>query len=202
MADVRRRATAHAVAVRAEASAGAAEAAVRLLDAERLLCAHREGAWGVAHWNRQVERWLGEAVGSPVGAAWGQEWYAGRPILVTANDYGLGLFNGDTGLTVVEGDELRVVMADGRLSRFAPSRLGDIETLHAMTVHKSQGSQARHVTVLLPEESSPLLTRELFYTAITRAQAEVTVVGTEAAVRAAVGTTAQRATGLRGRLSR
>jgi exodeoxyribonuclease V alpha subunit len=71
-----------------------------------------------------------------------------------------------------------------------------------MTVHKSQGSQARHVTVLLPEESSPLLTRELFYTAITRAQAEVTVVGTEAAVRAAVGTTAQRATGLRGRLSR
>lgn len=192
----------HALAVRSAALDGDADAAVAALDAHRLLCAHREGPWGVQHWNRQVERWLGDTTGQPVGSAWGQEWYAGRPLLVTANDYGLGLFNGDTGVVVREGDELRAVVAGvGEHAWFAPSRLGDIETLHAMTVHKSQGSQAREVTVLLPPDDSPLLTRELFYTAVTRAEGRVRVVGSEAAVRAAVGTRALRATGLRQRLA-
>jgi exodeoxyribonuclease V alpha subunit len=192
----------HALAVRSAAAEGDGDAALEALDAHRLLCAHREGPWGVQHWNRQVERWLGDATGQPVGAGWGQEWYAGRPLLVTANDYGLGLFNGDTGVVVREGDELRAVVAGvGEHARFAPSRLGDVETLHAMTVHKSQGSQAREVTVLLPPDDSPLLTRELFYTAVTRAEGRVRVVGTEAAVRAAVGTRALRATGLARRLS-
>jgi exodeoxyribonuclease V alpha subunit len=123
-------------------------------------------------------------------------------LLVTANDYGLDLFNGDTGVVVRDGDELRAVVAGVREHRrFATSRLGDIETLHAMTVHKSQGSQAREVTVLLPPEDSPLLTRELFYTAVTRAEERVRVVGSEAAVRAAVATRAQRATGLQLRLA-
>jgi exodeoxyribonuclease V alpha subunit len=202
MAILRQQLTDHAVAVRRAAVDHDASAAVHALDQHRLLCAHREGPWGVGHWNRQVERWLGEATGAPVGAAWGHEWYAGRPVLVTANDYGLGLYNGDTGVTVLDDEErLRVVMADGRLTTFAPSRLGDIETLHAMTVHKSQGSQAHQVTALLPDPDSPLLTRELFYTAVTRAQDEVRVVGTEAAVRAAMATTAQRATGLAQRLA-
>lgn len=191
----------HALEVRAAALAGDADAAVAATDDHRLLCAHRDGPWGVHHWNRQVERWLGDATGQPVGAAWGQEWYAGRPLLVTANDYGLGLFNGDTGVVVLEGDELRAVVAGvGEHLRFAPSRLGDVETLHAMTVHKSQGSQAREVTLLLPPDDSPLLTRQLFYTAVTRAQDHVRVVGTEDAVRAAVGSLALRATGLRQRL--
>lgn len=193
---------AHALEVRSAALDGDARRAVASLDAHRLLCAHRDGPWGVQHWNRQVERWLGEATGHPVGSAWGQEWYAGRPLLVTANDYGLDLFNGDTGVVLREGDELRAVVAGVREHRrFATSRLGDIETLHAMTVHKSQGSQAREVTVLLPPDDSPLLTRELFYTAVTRAEDRIRVVGTEAAVRAAVGTRAQRATGLRLRLA-
>lgn len=202
MAVVRQQLTEHAVAVRRAATDRDGAAAVHALDQHRLLCAHREGPWGVGHWNRQVERWLGEATGAPVGSAWGHEWYAGRPVLVTANDYGLGLYNGDTGVTVLDADDrLRVVMADGRLTTFAPSRLGDIETLHAMTVHKSQGSQARQVTALLPDPDSPLLTRELFYTAVTRAQDGVRVIGTEAAVRAAVANTAQRATGLAPRLA-
>lgn len=203
MARVRQELTRHAVALRAAALTGDAAAAVGALDTHRLLCAHREGPWGVEHWNRQVERWLGEETGAPVGAAWSQEWYPGRPVLVTANDYGLGLYNGDTGVTVAETEEerLRVVMSDGRLSSYAPSRLGDIETLHAMTVHKSQGSQARQVTVLLPEPDSPLLTRELFYTAVTRAQEQVKIIATEAAIRAAVAVTAQRATGLAQRLA-
>ena len=191
----------HALRIRGAALDGDADGAIAALDAHRLLCAHREGPWGVQHWNRQVERWLGDATGQPVGSGWGQEWYAGRPLLVTANDYGLGLFNGDTGVVVREGEDLRAVIAGiGEHARFATSRLGDVETLHAMTVHKSQGSQAREVTVLLPPEDSPLLTRELFYTAVTRAEERVRVVGSEAAVRAAVESRALRATGLRLRL--
>ena len=201
MARVQAELTAHAVALRTAALAGEPAAAVRLSDEHRLLCAHRDGPWGAEHWNRQVERWLGEATGSPAGAAWGHEWYAGRPVLVTANDYGLGLFNGDTGVVVQEGEGLRAVIAGATLQSFAPSRLGDIETLHAMTVHKSQGSQARAVTVLLPPEDSPLLTRELFYTAVTRAQHHVRVVGTPESVAAAVTRRALRATGLRSRLA-
>jgi exodeoxyribonuclease V alpha subunit len=195
--------TRHAVAVRDAALTGDAAGAIAAADAHRLLCAHREGLWGAAHWNRQVERWLGEASGVPVGASWGHEWYAGRPILVTANDYGLGLFNGDTGVVVpsgADGTGLTAVISGAGLATYAPARLGDIETLHAMTVHKSQGSQARTVTVLLPPEDSPLLTRELFYTAVTRAQERVRVVGTPAAVRAAVTRRALRATGLQRRL--
>ncbi len=191
----------HALAVRTAALAGDADAAVAALDRHRLLCAHRAGPYGVEHWNRQVERWIGDATGTQV--AWGPPWYAGRPLLVTANDYGLGLFNGDTGVVVADGDGdgVRAVVAGvGRHLSFAPSRLGEVQTMHAMTVHKSQGGQADEVTVLLPPEDSPLLTRELFYTAVTRAQSVVRVVGTEAAVRAAVANRAQRATGLRRRL--
>jgi exodeoxyribonuclease V alpha subunit len=191
----------HALGVRAAALDGDADDAVDALERHRLLCAHRTGPYGVQHWNGLVERWLAEATGLPVGR--GQEWYAGRPLLVTANDYGLGLFNGDTGVVVQEDDDtVRAVIAGvGQHLRFAPSRLGEVETMHAMTVHKSQGSQADEVTVLLPPEDSPLLTRELFYTAVTRARSKVRVVGTEAAVRAAVGARAQRATGLRQRLA-
>jgi exodeoxyribonuclease V alpha subunit len=189
-----------ALALRAAAEAGDADAALRALARHRLLCAHREGPWGVDHWNRTVERWVTEATDDPL---W-DDWYVGRPVLVTANDYGLGVFNGDTGVTVRGPDGGLRVCIDGSAGRvdLAPGRLGDVETLHAMTVHKSQGSQAREVTVLLPPEDSPLLTRELFYTAVTRAQDRVRVVATEAAVRAAVATRVQRATGLRQRLAR
>jgi exodeoxyribonuclease V alpha subunit len=190
--------TRHAVAVRALALAGDAAGALTAAGRHRLLCAHREGPWGAAHWNRLVERRLGDASGAYLGAAVGAEWYAGRPVLVTANDYGLGLFNGDTGVVVADGEALRAHLGDG--ASFAVSRLGDVESVYAMTVHKSQGSQAEEVTVLLPDESSPLLTRELFYTAVTRARRRVRVVGTPDAVRAAVVRRARRATGLAERL--
>jgi exodeoxyribonuclease V alpha subunit len=190
--------TRHALDVRGLALAGDAVGALAAAERHRLLCAHREGPWGVAHWNRQVERWLGEASDAYLGAAVGAEWYPGRPVLITANDYGLGLFNGDTGVVLAEGEHLRAHISGG--ASFAVSRLGDVETLHAMTVHKSQGSQAETVTVLLPDEASPLLTRELFYTAVTRARRRVRVVGTPDAVRAAVDRRARRATGLAARL--
>ncbi|HKV19070.1 MAG TPA: ATP-binding domain-containing protein, partial [Mycobacterium sp.] len=127
-------------------------------------------------------------------------WYAGRPVLVTANDYGLGLYNGDTGVTVVRDGVLRAVIAGAEQQEFATSRLSDVDTVHAMTIHKSQGSQADEVTVLLPQEDSRLLMRELFYTAVTRAKTKVRIVGAESAVRAAVERRAVRASGLARRL--
>jgi exodeoxyribonuclease V alpha subunit len=187
----------HALRLREAAVAGAVEIALATLDEHRLLCAHRHGPFGVQYWNQQVQRWLAEETGQP---AW-SPWYAGRPLLVTANDYGLRVYNGDTGVVVAGTEGLRAFIAGvaGPLD-FATSRLADIETMHAMTIHKSQGSQAAEVTVLMPPEDSRLLTRELFYTAVTRAKAKARVVGSEAEVRAAVGRRAVRASGLRQRL--
>ncbi|MGH3636551.1 MAG: ATP-binding domain-containing protein, partial [Mycobacterium sp.] len=176
---------------------GAADEALATLDGHRLLCAHRRGPFGVRHWNQQVQNWLSDETGLP---PW-SEWYAGRPLLVTANDYGLRVYNGDSGVVVAAPDGLRAVIASatGPLE-FSTSRLSDVETMHAMTIHKSQGSQADEVTVLLPSEDSRLLTRELFYTAVTRAKAKVRVVGSEAAVGVAIERRAVRASGLAARL--
>ncbi len=188
-----------AVGVRMHAEAGEAAAAVAALDRHRLLCAHREGPFGVAHWNRQIEHWLAEAVGDPLY----EPMYVGRPLLVSANDYGLGVNNGDAGVVVRTPDGPRAFISGARgLADFATSRMSDVETMFATTIHKSQGSQAEEVTVLLPPPESRLLTRELFYTAVTRARARVRVVGTEDAVRAAVERRALRASGLRQRLER
>jgi exodeoxyribonuclease V alpha subunit len=176
---------------------GDSSTALATLDEHRLLCAHRRGPFGVEHWNRQIERWLAEATGEPVWS----DWYAGRPLLVTANDYGLGLYNGDTGVTVVGESGLRAVVAtSGQPREFATSRLADVDTMHAMTIHKSQGSQASEVTVLMPPVDSRLLTRELFYTAVTRAKTKVRIVGSEASMRAAIDHRAVRASGLALRL--
>lgn len=188
----------HALRLRREAVRGDAPAALAALDEHRLLCAHRRGPYGVAHWNQQVERWLTEATADPIWS----DWYVGRPILVSANDYGLGLYNGDTGVTVQGDGGLRAIVAgaDEPLT-FATGRLSDIETMHAMTVHKSQGSQADEVTVLLPPADSRLLTRELIYTGVTRAISRVRVVGGEDQVRLAIVTRVARATGLGQRLN-
>ena len=185
----------HALRVREAAVLGVGASALELLGEHRLLCAHRDGPFGVAHWNAQVERWLTEETGQ---AMW-SPWYAGRPLLVTANDYGLGVYNGDTGVVVATAQHgLRAYVG---ATSFATSRLGDVETMYAMTIHKSQGSQAKEITVLLPPEESRLLTRELFYTAVTRAKEKIRVIGPEASVRAAVQRRATRASGLALRLA-
>lgn len=192
----------HALALRQAAMLGDAKAALATLDEHRLLCAHRRGRYGIAHWNRQVERWLVESTGQ---AIW-SPWYAGRPVLVTNNDYGLGVYNGDIGVAVVAGagqqGALRAVIAGAEdLLELATSRLSDVETMHAMTIHKSQGSQSDVVSVLMPPEDSRLLTRELFYTAVTRAKLKVRVIGPEGSVRAAISRRAVRASGLARRLA-
>lgn len=188
----------HALRLREAAVLGDADAALKTLEQHRLLCAHRRGSYGVAYWNRQVERWLSEQTDMPLWA----DWYVGRPVLVTANDYGLGLYNGDTGVAVLRDGGLRAAMATSAGPvQFATGRLADVETMHAMTIHKSQGSQAVEITVLLPPTDSRLLTRELLYTAVTRAREKVRLVGSADQLRAAVTRRAIRATGLSRRLA-
>ncbi|WP_299520233.1 exodeoxyribonuclease V subunit alpha [uncultured Serinicoccus sp.] len=195
--------TGQALDILRAARTGDDDATLAALHRHRLLCAHREGGRGVRRWNHLVETWMAEET----GLSFYEPMYLGRPLLVTANDYATGVLNGDTGVVVASqtpaGVPVRMAVIDGTggRTRYAPSRLGDVETMHAMTIHKAQGSQAREVTVLLPELDSPLLTRELFYTAVTRAERQVRVVGSEEEVRAAVRRRVVRASGLRQRLS-
>jgi exodeoxyribonuclease V alpha subunit len=196
---VREAATAAGRAVIAAAGEGDAAAALEALGGFRLLCAHRRGQYGVSSWTSSVELWLaGEinAAGGPTGD------YPGRPLLITANDYDLNLFNGDSGVVVAgEGGRLTAVFEQhGGVARVRPNQLGAVETVYAMTVHKSQGSQFATAAVILPPPSSRILTRELLYTALTRARNRLFVVGTEATIRAAVARPAARASGLRERL--
>jgi exodeoxyribonuclease V alpha subunit len=183
----------------AAAREGDAARALAALGAVRLLCAHRRGPHGVAWWTERIEGWLTEDVERFAADA---GWYPGRPLLVTENDLSLRLFNGDTGV-VVAGEEGKIVAAfdrGGEVVTLRPGRLEAVETVYAMTVHKSQGSQFDTAAVLLPPPTSPLLTRELLYTAVTRARERLVVVGPEASLRTAVDRPIARASGLRRRL--
>jgi exodeoxyribonuclease V alpha subunit len=176
---------------------GDASLALTRLDEHRLLCAHRRGPWGVTRWAADVERWVLEA--GPV-ADRDEEWYPGRPLLVTANDHDRGIYNGDTGVVISTPRGARAVFARGGAPvEIAPALLDGIATVHAMTVHRAQGSQFARVSVILPPAESPLLTRELLYTAVTRARTKVRLVGSEDAVRAAIARPIGRASGLRRR---
>ena len=163
----------------------------------RLLCAHRAGPTGASTWNVHVEQWLSDGRPSSEGG-----WYVGRPVIVTQNDYSLGLFNGDTGVVIERPDGGLTVAfrRGGEVVTVSPSRLAAVETAFAMTAHRAQGSEFDEVVVLLPPASSRILTRELLYTAVTRAKRSVVLVGTEASVRAAVSRPIARASGLTARL--
>jgi exodeoxyribonuclease V alpha subunit len=177
------------------ALAGHAAEALRALNRHRLLCAHRRGPYGVERWSHEVERWLAASVD---GYEANREWYTGRPLIITANDYELGLYNGDTGVVIERGAGPVAVFARGTdLVKVPPSRLDTVQTVHAMTVHRAQGSQFAHVSVLLPPAESPLLTRELLYTAVTRARESVRVVAAEASIRLGVDRLVVRASGIR-----
>jgi exodeoxyribonuclease V alpha subunit len=185
-------------AIMQAARAGDALGALSALGSFRLLCAHRRGAHGVAAWTAQIERWLAAEIDAFDS---GEREYAGRPLLVTHNDYELGLFNGDTGVIVAAGERLTAAFErSGELVFFTPTRLDAVETVYAMTIHKSQGSQFETAAVLLPDPSSRVLTRELLYTAVTRARERLILVGTEEMVRAAVARPVARASGLGERL--
>jgi len=181
------------------ARAGQAREALDALGSFRILCAHRRGPYGVATWTARMEAWLAAELADLDPE---DRWYIGRPLLVNENDYELRLNNGDTGVVVALGDG-RVAAAFARgeeTIEHSPSRLGAVDTVYAMTVHKSQGSQFRSAAVLLPSPESRILTRELLYTAATRAQHHLILAGTEESVRAAVARPVARASGLGRRL--
>ena len=167
----------------------------------RVLCAHRRGPFGVNRFNRLVERGLRAR-----GVLEGDEFYVGRPIIVTRNDRQTGLSNGDTGVVVGDAAGRRQVWfpdLSGDAGRFlvAPSQLPGHESFFALTVHRAQGSEYDEVVFVPGDPESRVGTRELCYTAVTRARRNVTVLADADAVRAAVQRTASRATGLSERLS-
>jgi len=164
---------------------------LQAFDTFQLLCAVRKGPWGVEGLNQRVTDALLKArlIDSD------QQWYEGRPVLMTRNDYGLGLMNGDIGIALKlperEGPEagkhvLRVAFprndGQGGVRFVLPSRLNDVETVYAMTVHKSQGSEFAHTALILPDALNPVLTKELIYTGITRAKDWFTLIEPRAGV--------------------
>ena len=185
-------------AVDRSARAGDVAAALTATEEHRVLCAHRRGPYGVARWGYEIEEYLRAHV-----PHYGEEgeWYTGRQMLITENDPATGLYNGDTGVIVATGAGPRAAFGRGGApTLFAPVLLDAVQSVHAMTVHKAQGSQFRRVTLVLPPPDSPLLSRELLYTAVTRARAGVRILGEADSVRQAVARPANRASGLRHRL--
>jgi exodeoxyribonuclease V alpha subunit len=159
-----------------------AKQVLQAFDKFQVLCALRLGVWGVDGLNQRIEQWLFPNQKPSL-------WYQGRPVMITRNDYNLGLMNGDIGITLFDSaGKLRVVFPADNDSHEAgirwvsPMRLPDVVTAFAMTVHKSQGSEFNHVALVLPETSNPVLTRELIYTGITRAKENFTLLESQSDV--------------------
>jgi len=186
----------------------------------QVLTALRNGPWGVAVLNERIAQWLSQA-GLINGSS---AWYVGRPVMVTRNNYALGLMNGDVGIALPvpyqptndnagvivdrhnQQSKIRVAFpssdAERRVRWVSPLRLADAQTVYAMTVHKSQGSEFTHVALTLPPSRNPLVTRELLYTGITRAREQVTLIlpGGMHSLTTALGQCVQRASGLSERI--
>jgi exodeoxyribonuclease V alpha subunit len=177
---------------------GSVEQKLDLLAGFRILCAHRRGPLGVETVNAFAEAHLRRRGKLDATA----QWYAGRPVIVTANDYQVGLFNGDIGVLAprAEGLEEPMVAFFPGKEPVSPGRLPPHETVFAMSVHKSQGSEFDEVALLLPDRPSPILTRELVYTAVTRARRRVRIFGSAEVLSAAIEAHVQRASGLRAML--
>jgi exodeoxyribonuclease V alpha subunit len=170
---------------------------LQTLDRFRVLAAHRRGPGSTEQLNQILARTVFGTRAVPAGD------YAGRPVMISVNDYTTQLFNGDVGVLHRDRDgALRAYFRrdDGTLRTVAHARLPEHDSVFAMTIHKSQGSEFDHVAVVLPEEPSPMLSRELLYTAVTRAKKRVTLYASERALRACLAQRPARASGLRERL--
>jgi exodeoxyribonuclease V alpha subunit len=172
--------------------------ALAALSGFRILCALRQGPYGVAGLNAMAERILSDAgLINP-----SEQWYRGRPVLITGNDYNLDLFNGDTGVILPDpeaGGDLRAffLSPSGSIRRLHPARLPVHETVFAMTVHKSQGSEFDRILLILPDRISPILTRELLYTGATRARKTVEIWAIEEVFLDSIHRQVERSSGLR-----
>lgn len=172
------------------ATQGNSDGALASLASVRVLCGHRTGPYGVTSWNQVVAR----EVGVPITRG-----SIGQPLLNTRNDLRTGLVNGDTGIVIKTDNGRRVVFAT-QTSSFEPSALESIEIAFATTIHKSQGSEFETVIVVVPPVGSPLLRRELLYTAVTRARKHLVLIASEDAIKNAVMSTINRASGLAARI--
>jgi exodeoxyribonuclease V alpha subunit len=180
--------------------------AIERFDSFKILCAVKFGPFGVEAVNGFARRVLAGSGLVPAPRADRGPWYPGRPVLVTRNDYGLELFNGDMGITLPasEGgpEELFVFFPGpaGRPRQFATYQLPAHETVFALTVHKSQGSEFDDVLIVLPDRDAPVLTRELIYTGVTRARHSVVICGKREILEKSLARTIDRTSGLRDRL--
>lgn len=172
------------------------EAVIAAFGEYQLLCALREGPFGVAGLNERLEQVLVQK--RKMTRQQHSRWYEGRPVMISRNDSALGLFNGDIGIALDRGQGLRVwfQMPDGSVKSVQPSRLPEHETAWAMTVHKSQGSEFDHAALILPAQMSPVVTRELVYTAITRARKRLSLYADDRVLAQAVTTRTERRSGL------
>lgn len=169
----------------------------------QLLCALREGPFGVMGLNERIELALQRKGLIRRQSAARGKWYVGRPVMIARNDSALGLFNGDIGIAMNDGEgELKVwfPLPDGTIKAVQPSRLPPHDTAFAMTVHKSQGSEFAHTLLVLPNQFTPVLTRELVYTAITRAKSQLTLFADPAVMNNAIRMRTLRRSGLVERL--
>ena len=185
----------HFGAVLKSASPAAALAALAKF---RILCAVREGAFGTENINRLAEEILAEA-GLVASDKINSGSYAGKPLMVTANNYALKFFNGDTGVAWPDGGGASLIYFSdeaGGIRAVARERLPEHEAVFALTIHKSQGSEFDHVLIVLPDKASPVLTRQLFYTGLTRARKSVRILASETILRAAIATPMRRMSGL------
>ncbi len=185
-----------------------AEALLRL-QRFKILCALNVGPLGVQAVNKLAEQVLSRRNLIHPDALAGKPWYAGRPVLITRNHYPLGLFNGDIGVALpdagADDNQLAVFFPGGdsaEVRRFQPHQLPQHETVYAMTVHKSQGSEFDEVLFMLPDRDFPILTRELVYTALTRARKKIAIWGSRAIIRSAIARRVERTSGLRDALWR
>jgi exodeoxyribonuclease V alpha subunit len=178
--------------------------AIKAFESYQLLCGVRQGPFGVENMNEQVEQYL--RVNGLIGPG---QWYHCRPVLITRNDYGLNLFNGDVGITLVDKQGRAVVhFQDGSdengVRKVLPARLPEHETCWAMTIHKTQGSEFDRIAIVLPDKEhmarTEFLNRELLYTAVTRARHQVTIYGYAREVGDILAQSARRFSGLAGRL--
>ncbi|EOB4238529.1 exodeoxyribonuclease V subunit alpha [Raoultella planticola] len=172
------------------------EALIAAFGEFQLLCALRDGPYGVSGVNEQLEQMLNRrrAITLPRHS----RWYEGRPVMISRNDSALGLFNGDIGIALERGEGLRVwfPMPDGSIKSVQPSRLPEHDTAWAMTVHKSQGSEFDHAALILPAKIVPLVTRELVYTAITRAKQRLSIYADEQVLTQSIVARTERRSGL------
>lgn len=183
----------HARRVVTAATAGDATLALTVKSELQILCATRVGPSGVDAWNELIERALGPSTASRT--------YVGRPVLVTRNDPATGLSNGDVGILCRDGNGTRAWFGDpGNPTGVSLARLPETSTVHALTIHKSQGSEYDHAVVVIPSGESRVLTRELVYTGVTRPRTKLTIIATWDSLKSALERDARRATGLESRL--